>query len=32
VRSLEFSRVQELAAQALQCGTAAEVRALAASA
>jgi phosphocarrier protein FPr len=32
VRSLELSTAQELAAQALQCGTAAEVRALVASA
>jgi phosphocarrier protein FPr len=32
VRALEFSRVKELAAQALQSGTAAEVRALVASA
>jgi phosphocarrier protein FPr len=32
VRSLEFATAQELAAQALQCGTAAEVRALVASA
>jgi phosphocarrier protein FPr len=31
VRSLELSKAQELAAQALQCGTAAEVRALVAS-
>jgi phosphocarrier protein FPr len=32
VRSLELTKAQELAAQALQCGTAAEVRALVASA
>jgi phosphocarrier protein FPr len=32
VRSLEFAEVQELAAQALQCGTAAEVRKLVVSA